>query len=164
VGTRPLSVGSTISLRKTPLFSQLFLCLSRASLGKTTVFIYEWRKSGVFRTEALPSPTLASCRPAPAPCRKTTCGQTPPFLSQLFLHLYRACLGKSICLRESGAKKPFPHRSRPNSFGGIGRRSNPRGVSARTSPGCFSTRSARSASGRHLVSSPAENAPFFSFS
>ena len=48
VGTRPLSVGSTISLRKTPLFSQLFLCLSRASLGKMTVFIYEWRKKWRF--------------------------------------------------------------------------------------------------------------------
>ena len=29
-------------------FSQLFLCLSRACLGKKIVFIYKWLKRGVF--------------------------------------------------------------------------------------------------------------------
>ena len=40
-------------LHKTPLFSQLFLCLSRACLGKTIVFIYKnvtGATNGVFRT------------------------------------------------------------------------------------------------------------------
>ena len=35
-------------LRKTPLFSQLFLCLSRACLGKMFVFMYKWRKQWRF--------------------------------------------------------------------------------------------------------------------
>jgi hypothetical protein len=35
-------------LRTTPLFSRLFLCLSRACLGKMIVFIYKWRKKWRF--------------------------------------------------------------------------------------------------------------------
>jgi hypothetical protein len=37
------------AVRKTPLFSQLFLCLSRACLGKMIVYIHELLKKGVFR-------------------------------------------------------------------------------------------------------------------
>jgi hypothetical protein len=46
-----------VNLRKTPLFNEYSLCLSRACLGKMLVFIFKLRKqtihgfkSGVFRT------------------------------------------------------------------------------------------------------------------
>jgi hypothetical protein len=39
-----------VSLRKTPLFFEFSLCLSRACLGKMFLFVYKWLKSGVFRT------------------------------------------------------------------------------------------------------------------
>ena len=41
----PSTIGA---LRKTPLFSQLFLCLSRACLGKMIVFIPKRRPKGAF--------------------------------------------------------------------------------------------------------------------
>jgi hypothetical protein len=125
------------------------------------VFIDKCRKSGVFRTSLLP----LWLRAAPRPLRVV---KQPADKRRLFsLNFSCICtepvlVNQSVCVK-AAQKSRFPHRSRPNSFGGIGRRSNPRGVSARTSPGCFSTRSARSASGRHLVSSPAENAPFSAF-
>jgi hypothetical protein len=34
--------------KKTPLFFEFSLCLSRACLGKMTVFIYQWRKKWSF--------------------------------------------------------------------------------------------------------------------
>jgi hypothetical protein len=45
-------------LRQNPPFSQLFLCLSRAWLGKLIAFsiLYKWRQKGVFRT------IIRSCR------------------------------------------------------------------------------------------------------
>jgi hypothetical protein len=48
----PLDARCSVALRKTPLFSQLFLCLSRACLGKVFVFKYEWRKKWRFRTSS----------------------------------------------------------------------------------------------------------------
>jgi hypothetical protein len=33
-----------------PLFSQLFLCLSRACLGRKMILSVKWRKKGVFLT------------------------------------------------------------------------------------------------------------------
>ena len=45
-------------LRTTPLFSRLFLCLSRACLGKMIVLNVNGAKSGVFRT---PVRVPASC-------------------------------------------------------------------------------------------------------
>jgi hypothetical protein len=33
-----------------PLFSQLFLCLSRACLGREMILSVKWRKTGVFLT------------------------------------------------------------------------------------------------------------------
>ena len=51
---RQLSALQRMPLRKTPLFSQLSLCLSRACLGKMIVFIYKRRKKWRFRTTELP--------------------------------------------------------------------------------------------------------------
>jgi hypothetical protein len=49
-----LSVPGHVAPAKNALFSQLFLCLSRACLGKKIVFVYiNCSKRGVFRTEVV---------------------------------------------------------------------------------------------------------------
>jgi hypothetical protein len=47
-------------LRKTPLFFEFSLCLSRACLGKMSVFIYKWRKNWRFSHHSRGS----ACRPS----------------------------------------------------------------------------------------------------
>ena len=42
-----------IGCEQRPLFSQLFLCLSRACLGKMIVYMYKLLKKGGFRRTAL---------------------------------------------------------------------------------------------------------------
>jgi len=44
-GSAPVAPGAC---KKTHLFSQLSLCLSRACLGKMIIFIYKWRKRYAF--------------------------------------------------------------------------------------------------------------------
>ena len=54
-----------VHLRKTPLFFEVSLCLSRARLGKMFVFIiYKWRKKWRFCTRPLVGPRAG---PPPAP-------------------------------------------------------------------------------------------------
>jgi hypothetical protein len=57
----PVQTLTCSACKKTPLLSQLFLCLSRACLGRMIISSIKWRKRGVF----LPG---AVCRTRPRLC------------------------------------------------------------------------------------------------
>ena len=75
---------------------QLFLCLSRAGLGKCSVLSVKRRK------KAFSAPR----EPSPAPSRR--CEKNGSF-SELSLRLSRACLGEMVVLIHKCAERPFSH-------------------------------------------------------
>jgi hypothetical protein len=115
-------------LRKTPLFSQLSLCLSRACLGKMIVVIYKWlKKWRVFLTDVAPSEMCKTIEAVSA-CENTAAGDSPPlpvlsratfdsftgvparntFFAQPFPCLSRACLRKTMAfLCKRGSEEAF---------------------------------------------------------
>eukprot|EP01046_Picozoa_sp_COSAG06_P030746 COSAG06_NODE_2941_length_6022_cov_3.468278_4_plen_184_part_00 len=64
-----------------PLFSQLFLCLSRACLGKMIVLYIDCSKRGVFRKQGRPRAPTQMTRTALLTGMPTRC-ETRPFLSR----------------------------------------------------------------------------------